>query len=48
MISPYQISSVLIRKSDSSGNESTATFSMAVWGKSQINSAKTRDFFDVA
>jgi hypothetical protein len=48
MISPYQRSSVLIRKRDSSGNESTATFFVAEWGKSHINSAKTKDFLDLA
>jgi hypothetical protein len=42
MISPYQRSSVLIRKRDSSGNESAATFSVAEWGKSHINLAKLR------
>jgi hypothetical protein len=48
MISPYQRSSVLIRKRDSSGNESVATFSVAEWGKSHIKSAKTKDFLDLA
>jgi hypothetical protein len=47
MISPYQISSVLIRKRDSSGNESITTFSVAEWGKLHINSAKTEDFLDL-
>jgi hypothetical protein len=48
MISPYQRSSVLIRKRDSLGNESTATISISEWGKSHINSVKTKDFLDLA
>jgi hypothetical protein len=48
MISPYQRSSVLIRKRDSSGNESTATFSVVEWGNSHINSTKAKDFLDLA
>jgi hypothetical protein len=48
MISPYHTSSELIRKRDSSGKESSTTFSVSVEGRSHINSEKTKDFFDLA
>jgi hypothetical protein len=48
MISPYQRSSELIRKRDSSGNESSATFSVSEQGRSHINSTNTKDFLDLA
>jgi hypothetical protein len=48
MISPYQRSSKLIRKRDSSGNESAATFSISEQGRSHINSENTKDFLDLA
>jgi hypothetical protein len=48
MISPYQRSSKLIKKRDSSGNESSATFSMSEQGRSHINSTNTNDFLDLA
>jgi hypothetical protein len=47
MISLYQRSSKLIRKRDSSGNESTATFSISEQGRSHINSTNTKDFLDL-
>jgi hypothetical protein len=48
MISTYHMSSELIRKRDSSGKESSATFSVSVEGRSHISSAKTKDFLDLA
>jgi hypothetical protein len=48
IISPYQRSSELIRKRDSSGKESSATFSVSVEGRSHISSVKTNDFLDLA
>jgi hypothetical protein len=48
IISPYHISSELIRKRDSSSKESSGTVSVLVEGRSHINSAKTKDFFDLA
>jgi hypothetical protein len=42
------MSSELIRNRDSSGKESSATFFVSVEGRSDINSAKTKDFFDLA
>jgi hypothetical protein len=44
MISPYHGSEELIRKRDSSGIKSSATFSVSVEGRSQINSAKNQRF----
>jgi hypothetical protein len=41
------MSSELIRKRDSSGKESSATFFVSVEGRSHINSEKTKDFFDL-
>jgi hypothetical protein len=46
MISPYHRSSELIRKRDSLGKESSATFSVLVEGRSHISSEKTKDFLD--
>jgi hypothetical protein len=48
MISPYQRSSELIRKRDSSGKESSTTFSVSVQGRSHIISENTKDFLDLA
>jgi hypothetical protein len=48
MISPYQRSSKLIRKRDSSGNESTATFFVSEQGRLHINLENTKDFLDLA
>jgi hypothetical protein len=48
MMSPYQRSSEWIRKMDSSGNESSATFSISEQGRLHINSANTKDFLDLA
>jgi hypothetical protein len=48
MIYPYQRLPELIRKSDSLGNESSATFSISEQGRSHINSANTNDFLDLA
>jgi hypothetical protein len=48
MISPYQRSSELIRKMDSSGKESFSTFFVSVQGRSHITSANTKDFLDLA
>ena len=47
-IYPYQRSSELIRKRDSSVNESSATFSVSEQGRSHINSKNTKDFLDLA
>jgi hypothetical protein len=48
VISPYQRSSELIRKRDSSGNESSATFFVSEQGRSHINSTNKKDFLDLA
>jgi hypothetical protein len=48
IMSQNQISLELIIKRDSSGKESSATFSISVEGRSHINVAKTKDFFDFA
>jgi hypothetical protein len=45
---PYHISSELVRKRDSSIKESYATFSVLAEGRSHINLAKTKYFFDLA
>jgi hypothetical protein len=47
MISPYQGYEELIKKRDSSGIESCATFSILAEGRSQIKSTKTKDLFDL-
>jgi len=47
MISPYQGSKVLIRNNDSSAMGSSTTISVLARGNSHINSAKTKDFFDL-
>jgi hypothetical protein len=44
---PYQGSEVLMRNNESYKNESKSLVSTSVWGKSQINSTNTKDFFDV-
>jgi hypothetical protein len=47
IISSYQMSSELIKKRDSLGKESSATFAVSVEGRSHINSTKTKDFLDL-
>jgi hypothetical protein len=48
MILTYQRSLELIKKGDSSGNESSATFFVSEQGRSHINLANTKDFLDLA
>ena len=44
---PYHIFVVLIKNKNSFGNESLGSVSMRAWGRSHINSTKTKDFLEV-
>lgn len=47
MMSPYHGSNVQIRKRGSLAKQSSAPFSISVWGKSHNSSTKIKDFFDL-